>query len=251
MPEIRLQNISKTFETNAGVFASALHQVSLQIEAGEFVTVVGANGSGKSTLLNVLAGSVLPDSGRIFFGDTDVTTLADFERSRFVARIFQNPLSGTATDLTILENFRIASLRTQGKSFLKIYNRKFENEVKERVSGLGMNLENRLNDKIGLLSGGQRQALTLLMAVMDQCRILLLDEPVAALDPRSSVMVMQLAHNLILQYKLTAIMVTHSMKDALSYGNRLIQMQDGKIIRNLSADEKSVLTLTGLYQWFE
>jgi putative ABC transport system ATP-binding protein len=167
-----------------------------------------------------------------------------------VARVFQNPLSGTAPDLSILENFRLAALRTASKNLTVGINRKFENLVRERVSLLGMGLENKIQQPMGTLSGGQRQALTLLMAVMDDVKVLLLDEPTAALDPRSAEIVMKTADKLIKEYSLTAILITHNMKEAFSYGNRIIQMSEGRVIKDLSEQEKAKLTYTDLYEWF-
>ena len=251
MAAIHFQNISKSFNAGKAMQLQVLQNVELKIESGAFVTIVGANGSGKSTLLNVIAGTVKPDSGNIYIDNNNLNNTSDFQRSRFIARIFQNPLMGTAADLSITENFRIAALRSKPKSLLSIYGKSFEDIVAHSVQKLNMNLESKLHQKMGTLSGGQRQALTLLMSVMDECKVLLLDEPVAALDPHSSEQVMQIANRLIAEYKLTAIMVTHSMKDACTYGNRIIQMKEGKILRDISGDEKPKLQVNDLYKWFE
>jgi putative ABC transport system ATP-binding protein len=212
--------------------------------------IVGANGSGKSTLLNLVAGSIRPTSGDVVLDGQTVTRLADYERSRWIARVFQNPLSGTAPDLSILDNFRLASLRTQRKGFGIGTTATFKKQVQEKVATLGMELENKLEQPMGTLSGGQRQALTLLMSVMDECRILLLDEPTAALDPRSANLVMEAANQLINNFKLTAILITHNLKDAHTYGNRLIQMGEGRILRDFATVNKLELTQNKIFEWF-
>ena len=248
---INIQNISKTFLPGSANAVSALQHINLIIAGGEFLILTGSNGSGKSTLLNAIAGSCAVDEGKIFFEKTDVTALKDYQRSKFISRIFQNPLAGTAPNLSIIENFRIAALRTQSKKLRIGITGKFKNEVAEKVSILKMNLENKLDQKMGTLSGGQRQALTLIMAIMAETKIILLDEPAAALDPRSSALLMQNAKQVISNFSLTAIMVTHNLKDAHQYGNRIIQMSEGQIIKDLNSQQKSNLTLTDLYSWFE
>jgi putative ABC transport system ATP-binding protein len=214
------------------------------------VIIVGSNGSGKTTLLNLVSGSILPSSGSIAIDGTDVTKLADYQRSKWIARVFQNPLSGTAPDLSILDNFRLAALRTQRKGFGIGVNDAFKAGVKDKIALLNMGLENKTNQLMGTLSGGQRQALTLLMSVMDTCKIILLDEPSAALDPRSAQVVMQTADQLIKQFNLTAILVTHNLKDAYQYGTRIIQMAEGQVLHDLSAEKKTALTQTDLFSWF-
>jgi putative ABC transport system ATP-binding protein len=195
---------------------------------------VGANGSGKTTLLNIIEGSQIPTSGTIEINGHDVTPLPEYKRSRWVARVFQNPNNGTAPDLTILDNFRLASLRTQRKNLSVGINEAFKKKVREKISGLGMGLENKIDQLMGNLSGGQRQALTLLMSVMDDTEILLLDEPTAALDPKSALIVMNLADKLHQDLGITIVLITHNIKDALVYGNRLIQLQEGRIAHDLS-----------------
>lgn len=245
---LTINNIYKTFGRLNEV--KALQGVDLELKAGEFVVVVGANGSGKSTLLNSISGSVLPNSGNIIIDGSIVTHLAEHKRSKWVARVFQNPLSGTASDLSILENFRLASLRTQQKGLKIGITESFKTIVREKISLLGMGLENKIHQAMGTLSGGQRQALTLLMAIMDDVKILLLDEPTAALDPRSAETVMQTANKLIADYNLTAILITHNMKEAFNYGSRIIQMAEGEIVRDLNKEQKSKLSHTDLYEWF-
>ncbi|GAB2690040.1 ABC transporter ATP-binding protein [Mucilaginibacter koreensis] len=247
---IELINVTQIFNAGRANEVKAIHQLNLHINAGEYVVVVGANGSGKSTLLNLIAGNIRPSGGEIIIEGNEVNRLQDFQRSRWVARVFQNPLSSTAPELTILENFRLAALRVKHKGLSVGTNTKFKQEVQERIATLGMGLENKTDQLMGSLSGGQRQALTLLMSVMADCKILLLDEPSAALDPRSAQIVMQTADELIKKFNLTAILITHNLKDAFTYGNRLLHMQDGVIIKDLSHDQKSVLTQNDLFLWF-
>lgn len=248
---IQLTNISKTFNANTDAAIFALRDMHLTITQGEFLIVLGSNGSGKSTLLNAIAGSTTVSSGEIRIEGVNVTTLKDFERSKWIARIFQNPLQGTAPDLSIIDNFRLATLRTKRKGLKTGINNKFRAEVQDKISLLNMNLENKLDQPVGSLSGGQRQALTLCMAVMDEAKILLMDEPTAALDPKSSENLMQNAVKFISMFGFTTIFITHHLRDAHRFGNRIIQMQEGKIIRDLSAMEKQKLQLTDLYKWFD
>jgi putative ABC transport system ATP-binding protein len=247
---IELSAISKTFNKGQPNQVQAINGLNLQIAAGEYLIIVGSNGSGKSTLLNLVSGSILPSAGTISIDETDVTRLPDHKRSKWVARVFQNPLSGTAPDLSIIDNFRLAALRTQSKGFGIGVNDAFKKQVQEKIALLNMGLEDKTNQLMGTLSGGQRQALTLLMSVMDNCQILLLDEPSAALDPRSAQVVMQTADQLIKDFKLTAILVTHNLKDAFTYGNRIIQMSEGQILHDLDSQKKSKLTQNDLFGWF-
>jgi len=247
---IEIKSLYKTFNAGRVNEVKSLQNVNLSINKGDFLILLGANGSGKSTLLNSISGSILAESGSIEIEGIDVSRFPEYKRSPWIARVFQNPLSGTASDLTILENFRLATLRTQSKNLKIGINNKFKSLVKDRVALLGMGLEHKLDQPIGTLSGGQRQALTLLMCVMDDLKILLLDEPTAALDPRSAQLVMQTADKVIRDFDLTAIMVTHNMKDALAYGNRIVQMNDGKVARDISTEQKSKLAVADLYEWF-
>ena len=216
----------------------------------EFLVIVGSNGSGKTTLLNLVAGSILPSSGSISINETDVTKLPEYKRSEWIARVFQNPLSGTAPDLSIIDNFRLAAIRTQPKVLTIGVNPNFKSQVKDKIASLGMGLENKTEQLMGTLSGGQRQALTLLMSVMDSCKVLLLDEPTAALDPRSAEIVMKTAERLVNEFGLTAILVTHNLKDAFTYGNRIIQMAEGKVIKDFGENGKSALKQNDLFDWF-
>lgn len=247
---IEIKEASKIFHPDTAQQTIALNNINLKINKGEFLVLVGSNGSGKSTLLNAIAGVTSLTKGKIIFDGSDVTSLQDFERSKWVAKIFQNPLAGTAPDLTVLDNFRMAALRTKNKSLRTGISNKFIESVQEKINVLSLGLENKVYNKMGSLSGGQRQALTLLMAVMDNCKVLLMDEPTASLDPRSAETVMSIAQKLISKNNLTAILVTHNMKDAIHYGNRIIQMKEGKILRDLKKEEKFNLTLNELYEWF-
>src|SRR6201996_4333226 len=247
---ITITNIHKTFNAGKPNQVNAVNGVDLTIADGEFLVIVGANGSGKTTLLDLIAGSIFPGSGEIEIDGQRINKLPDYKRSRWIARVFQNPLSGTASDLSILDNFRLAAIRTKTKGLHVGINEQFKKQVTEKIATLGMGLENKLEQPMGTLSGGQRQALTLLMSVMDTCQVLLLDEPTAALDPRSAEIVMQTADKLVKDFKLTGILITHNLKDAFNYGNRIIQMGEGKIFKDLSATQKSALKQTDLFDWF-
>jgi len=247
---IELQNIYKTYTVGQAKPINVVQNLSLTIYKNDFAVIVGANGSGKSTLLNLISGNVQPNSGKVFINDTDVTKLPDYKRSSTIARVFQNPFSGTAADLSILDNFRLAALRTQSKTLKIGVNQNFKNKVAQQIEQLGMGLENKLAQPMGSLSGGQRQALTLLMAVMDDLKILLLDEPTAALDPRSAEKVMRMAKKITQQYQLCTVLITHNLKDAFTYGNRIIQMAEGEIVKDLDLELKTKLTQNEIYSWF-
>jgi putative tryptophan/tyrosine transport system ATP-binding protein len=248
---IELQHITKEFNKGQVNEIVALNDLSLTVGEKEFLVVLGANGSGKTTLLNIIAGAEYPGQGTVLISGNNVTRLPEYKRSRWVARLFQNPLSGTASELSIIDNFRLAAIRTQPKMMKIGVNEVFKKTVRERIAELGMGLENKLDQPIGTLSGGQRQALTLLMSVMDNTRILLLDEPTAALDPRSSMLVLQIADRLIKQYQLTAILITHNLKEAHQYGTRLVQMYEGRILRDVSrVGGGKALELQEIYGWF-
>ena len=247
---ISLSGISKTFSKGSPNEISLLNNFNLEIKKNDFIIVVGSNGSGKSTLLNIIAGAIRIDEGSIYLDEKEISKYHDYERSRWLARIFQNPLAGTAPDLTILENFRLASLRTSNKGLKIGTGEKFKEKVRDRIAVLNLGLENKLDQEMGSLSGGQRQALALLMAIMDETRLLLLDEPTAALDPRTSVLIMDLADKVIKEFNLTAILVTHQIKDVIGYGNRVIQMKEGQIIRDFRKEGKEQLNITDIFEWF-
>ena len=245
-----INHISKIYNAGSDDEVRALQDVSVEVKKGEFLVVVGTNGSGKSTLLNLILGTILPTAGSVSIDGKIISHLPEHRRSPWVSMVFQNPANGTAPDLSIVENFRLAALRT-GKKGLGIgNNKKFRQLVKEKVAALGMGLENKFDQSIGSLSGGQRQALTLLMSVMDKTSVLLMDEPTAALDPKSAKVVMELAEQINREMGITIILITHSMKDALQYGDRLIMFDAGKIVKDLNKDAKQSLTITELLEWF-
>ena len=245
-----INHISKIYNAGSDDEVRALQDVSIEVKKGDFLVVVGTNGSGKSTLLNLILGTILPTAGSVSIDGKIISHLPEHRRSPWVSMVFQNPANGTAPDLSIVENFRLAALRTGKKGIGIGNNKKFRQLVKEKVAALGMGLENKIDQSIGSLSGGQRQALTLLMGVMDKTSLLLMDEPTAALDPKSAKVVMELAEQINREMGITIILITHSMKDALQYGNRLIMFDAGKIIKDLNKDAKQSVTITELLEWF-
>jgi len=248
---ISLDNISKVFNKGEVNEVTALKNISLTINKEDYVVIVGANGSGKTTLLNIISGAERSSSGKVMINGEDATRFAEYKRSKWIARVFQNPYTGTASDLTILDNFRLAALRTQSKKLSIGINASFKKKVQDMIAKLGMGLENKIDQLMGSLSGGQRQALTMLMSVMDDAKILLLDEPTAALDPKSAASVLELANQLIKEYHLTALCITHNLKDAHQYGTRLIQFKEGNILRDLDEEQKSNTSLQDMFGWFE
>jgi putative ABC transport system ATP-binding protein len=248
---ISLVNISKVFNKGEVNEVTALKNISLTINKEDYVVIVGANGSGKTTLLNIVSGAERSSSGKVMINGEDATRFAEYKRSKWIARVFQNPYTGTASDLTILDNFRLAALRTQSKKLSIGINGVFKKKVQDMIAKLGMGLENKIDQLMGSLSGGQRQALTMLMSVMDDAKILLLDEPTAALDPKSAASVLELANQLIKEYHLTALCITHNLKDAHQYGTRLIQFKEGNIMRDLNEGQKSNTSLQDMFGWFE
>ena len=247
---INLRDIHKKFNPDTHNEVYALRGINLDINESEFITIIGTNGSGKSTLLNVLAGTVSPDSGTVSMDGRDITRQKDFERSRLIARVFQNPFMGTAPDMTIAENLLVASLRGQKhhlKMGLSAGRRTF---FSEQVKRLEMQLEDRLDNIIGSLSGGQRQALSLLMAVIRKPDVLLLDEHTAALDPKSAAQIIHLTQTFVEREHLTTFMVTHSMQQALELGNRILMMHKGQIIDDISGKEKTQLSPDDLLEKF-
>ena len=245
-----INHISKIYNAGSDDEVRALQDISVEVKKGEFLVVVGTNGSGKSTLLNLILGTILPTTGSVSIDGKIISHLPEFRRSPWVSMVFQNPANGTAPDLSIVENFRLAALRSGKKGIAIGNNKKFRQLVKEKVTALGMGLENKIDQSIGSLSGGQRQALTLLMGVMDKTSLLLMDEPTAALDPKSAKVVMELAEQINGEMGITIILITHSMKDALHYGDRLIMFDAGKIVKDLNKDAKKSLTITELLEWF-
>ncbi|HVZ39890.1 MAG TPA: ATP-binding cassette domain-containing protein [Candidatus Kapabacteria bacterium] len=247
---IRIESLSATFGADTPNPVTALDDITLGIAEREFVVVIGSNGSGKSTLLNVLAGTVRPRRGRVLIGNTDATRLQAHERARLVGRVFQNPFSGTAPAMTVAENLRLAELRGVPKGLHRRLDARRIGEYRGHVAELGMGLEDRMGTAIGLLSGGQRQALTLLMATLRRPEILLLDEHTAALDPGSAEQVLRLTDRLIERHRLTAMMVTHDMNEAARFGNRLLMMNAGRIVLDAAGQEKQALTPGSLLERF-
>ncbi len=247
---IKIEQVTKKFNAGTANEVVALKGVNLQINAGEYVVLIGTNGSGKSTLLNTIAGAEFVDSGKVSIDSTDVTKLPDYKRSRWLARVMQNPLAGTAPDLSILDNFRLAALRTKSKGLKIGTDAAFKSEVKERIAHLGMGLENKLEQNMGTLSGGQRQALTIVMSAMDDPKIILLDEPTAALDPQSAETVMQLVEQIRAEFGVTVILVTHNMRHAHKFGNRLVLMHKGNVQKDLNAAQKAALSVNDIFDWF-
>lgn len=248
---IKIEGLYKTFESKTANEVHAINGVDLTINDGDFITVIGSNGAGKSTLLNLISGSAIADGGKIYIDEEDVTKLPEYKRAKYVGRVFQDPNVGTCPLLSILENMSIASRRGK-KRTLKLGMKKDEvNGYLSKLETLNLGLENRARTKAGLLSGGQRQALTLLMATLVKPKILLLDEHTAALDPKTASLVLKTTEEIIAKDNLTAFMVTHNMKDALKYGNRLIMMNQGKIVLDINAEEKKNLTVADLLKKFE
>ncbi|NLT94562.1 MAG: ABC transporter ATP-binding protein [Clostridia bacterium] len=243
-------DVHKTFFKGEVNEKKALSGVSFKLEHGDFVTVIGGNGAGKSTLLNCVAGVHIPESGKIILEDQDITNTPEYLRAGRIARVFQDPLRGTAASMTLEENLVMALKRGQKRGFRKAIKEKERQLFRERLAVLNLGLENRLKDKVGLLSGGQRQALTLLMATLQKPKLLLLDEHTAALDPQTANKVMELTQWLVKEFKLTTLMVTHNMEQALKYGNRIIMMDDGSIILDLRDDKKEKLTVGKLMEHF-
>ena len=250
---IELQDVGITFNPGTPDENEALRHIQLDIRQGDFITVIGSNGAGKSTLYNLIAGTLQPSYGRILLdtpdGERDITAEKEYRRARYIGRIFQNPLLGTAGKMSLEDNMVIASRK--GFKGLRIsLNSALRRQFRDQLSVLGMGLENRLRDNVELFSGGQRQALTLLMAVMSRPSLLLLDEHTAALDPENAALIMNLTRKFAEEYKLTVMMVTHNMQQALDYGNRLLMMDAGEIILDLGAEEKAGLTMADIVEKF-
>ena len=245
-----IQNLSKTFNPGTVNEKKALSSLSLHLDEGDFVTIVGSNGAGKSTLFNAIAGSFYADEGSISLAGKDITFMPEHERSRRIGRLFQDPLRGTAPSMTIEENLALAYLRAaHGNPFSRI-SKKDKDFFAEQLKQLDMGLESRMKNPVGLLSGGQRQALTLLMATMVPPQLLLLDEHTAALDPATAAKVLEISDKIVEENQLTTMMITHNMKDAIRHGNRLIMMNQGKIILDIRGEEKQHLSKHELIEMF-
>lgn len=247
---LEIQNISKTFNHNTVNEKIALKGLSLVLKDGEFVTVIGGNGAGKSTMLNAVAGVFPVDGGRILIGGDDVTRLPEYKRAAFIGRVFQDPMMGTAASMGIEENLALALRRGQKRSLRWGISQKERGQYRQLLASLGLGLEDRLTTKVGLLSGGQRQALTLLMATIKKPRLLLLDEHTAALDPKTAAKVLETTDLIVNRDKLTTLMITHNMKDAIVHGNRLIMLYEGQIVVDVAGEEKKRLTVEKLLELF-
>lgn len=248
---LKLSHVRKTFNKGTVTEKRALRGVSLELADGDFVTVIGGNGAGKSTLLNMIAGVYPIDSGVIELDGKDVSRLSEPARAKYLGRVFQDPMRGTAADMWIEENLALAARRGRGRGLAWGISAKERAEYPELLASLGLGLEERMRSKVGLLSGGQRQALTLLMATLTDPRVLLLDEHTAALDPKTAAKVLELTAKIVEERHLTTLMITHNMNDAIRLGNRLIMMHDGQIIYDVSGEEKRSLTVSDLLQKFE
>lgn len=248
---LEIRNISKTFNKGTINEKKALDSVNLNLNPGDFVTIIGGNGAGKSTTLNAIAGAWYVDAGQIIVDGTDITRLPEHKRAVYLGRVFQDPMTGTASTMSIEENMAIAARRGERRGLRWGISKKEREEYKRQLRELNLGLEDRLSSKVGLLSGGQRQAITLLMAAARKPKLLLLDEHTAALDPKTAAKVLEISDKIIAEHGLTAMMVTHNMKDAIAHGNRLIMMHEGKIIYDVSGEEKKRLHVSDLLAKFE
>lgn len=248
---LKIENVIKYFDKDTPNERIALKNISLEINEGDFVTVIGGNGAGKSTLMGVISGAVTPDSGKIFIDDVDVTQIKEHNRAKWLGRVFQDPSKGTAPDMEILENLAMANRRGSKRTLRWWITPEEQKNYEQKLINLDLGLDKRLHAKVGLLSGGQRQALTLLMATLQKPKLLLLDEHTAALDPKTAFKVMQLTDKVVNENKLTTLMITHNMRDAIKYGNRLIMLSNGEIIYDVGGEEKSKLTVDDLLNRFE
>ncbi|MDQ0153792.1 putative ABC transport system ATP-binding protein [Robertmurraya andreesenii] len=248
---LQLRQIYKVFNEGTPDEKIALDHVNLVLEPGDFVTVIGSNGAGKSTLMNMISGKLVPDVGEVKIDGSDVTNVKEHKRSRLIGRVFQDPMAGTAPSMTIEENLALAYARTRARGLRLGVSKKKREFFKEKLEILHLGLENRLQAKVGLLSGGERQALSLLMATFTEPKILLLDEHTAALDPSRAELITRLTKQIVEEYQLTTLMVTHNMQQALELGNRLIMMDKGQIIFEANEEEKKQLTVEKLLEEFQ
>ena len=247
---LKLENVCKTFNPGSVNEKSALKNIDLEVYEGDFITVIGGNGAGKSTLMNAICGTFPIDAGRIILNGDDITRLPEYKRAKYLGRVFQDPMLGTAPNMEIEENLALAYRRGKVRSLMPRITRQERAFYREQLARLELGLEDRLTVKVGLLSGGQRQSLTLLMATMKKPDLLLLDEHTAALDPRTAAKVLGLTEEITAENKLTTIMITHNMMDAIRCGNRLIMMQEGRVIYDVSGEEKKSLSVKDLLDKF-
>lgn len=248
---LKVTNLQKTFNPGTVNEKIALKGLNLELNDGEFVTVIGGNGAGKSTLFNAISGVWKPDYGTIEIDGVDVTNMPEHKRAQFLGRVFQDPMKGTSPDMEIAENLAIAARRGTKRKLIWGVRKAERARYKKLLADLDLGLEDRLSSKVGLLSGGQRQAVTLLMATLNRPKLLLLDEHTAALDPKTAAKVLSLTERVVQENNLTTLMITHNMKDAITYGNRLIMLYDGNIVVDISGEEKKSLTVKDLLGLFE
>ena len=248
---LKLFNVSKTFNRGTITEKVALKNINLEIDDGDFITVIGGNGAGKSTLLNLIAGIHFTDTGSLFLDGMDLTGMPEYARAKYLGRVFQDPMMGTAANMQIEENLALAMRRGKRRTLSWGVQPAERALYREKLALLGLGLENRMTSKVGLLSGGQRQALTLLMATLQKPKLLLLDEHTAALDPKTAKKVLDLTETFVADERLTTFMVTHNMKDAIRCGNRLIMMSEGRIIYDVRGDEKKNLRVEDLLKRFD
>ena len=248
---LKIKNLYKTFNPGTINEKQALSGLNLTLAPGDFVTVIGGNGAGKSTMLNAIAGVWKPDYGTIEIDGVNVTNMAEHKRAKFLGRVFQDPMKGTAPDMEIAENLAIAARRGRKRKLVWGCTRADRESYRKILAQLELGLEDRLSTKVGLLSGGQRQAVTLLMAALNKPKLLLLDEHTAALDPKTAAKVLEITNKLVTENNLTTLMVTHNMHDAIAYGNRLIMMHEGQVVVDISGEAKKELTIEQLLQLFE
>ena len=247
---LKIKQLHKTFNPGTVNAKTALNGLELELKDGDFVTVIGGNGAGKSTLLNAICGVWKPDFGTIEIDGVDVTNMPEHKRARFIGRVFQDPMKGTAPDMEIAENLSIAARRGVKRKLIWGVRKVERARYRELLADLELGLENRLSSKVGLLSGGQRQAVTLLMATLRRPKILLLDEHTAALDPKTAAKVLELTDKIVNKHRLTTLMITHNMHDAIAHGNRLIMMHEGRVIVDVEGEEKKKLTVDDLLDLF-
>lgn len=247
---LKVESVTKIFNKNTQDEHKALNNLSLNVAEGEFVTIIGGNGAGKSTLFNVISGSLLSDSGRVIIGGEDITYMPEHKRASFIGRIFQDPMKGTAPNLTVGENLMIAYMRSIKKNILSVPSKKEKTYIQERLASLNLGLEDRMNTKIGLLSGGQRQAVTLVMATLVKPRLLLLDEHTAALDPLSAASVLELTNKIINENNITTLMITHNITSSLALGTRTIMMDSGSVAVDIEGKERKELSVQDVLEKF-
>ena len=247
---LKIENVRKVFNGGTVNEKVALNGLNLELQPGDFVTVIGGNGAGKSTMLNAVAGVYEVDEGKIFIDGVDVTHLPEYKRAKFIGRVFQDPMMGTAATMQIEENLALAARRGKSRTLLAGITRQERENYREQLKILDLGLEDRMTSKVGLLSGGQRQALTLLMATLQEPKLLLLDEHTAALDPKTAAKVLEVTQKIVERSNLTTLMITHNMRDAIAYGNRLVMMYDGHVVVDVKGEEKKNLTVEQLLNLF-